>query len=286
MRVFRVGCLQLLTPDALDDISGVATKCLAFTVYSKVQHTPEQDQQQLDAGQLPDSYTAASALPFCCQPLLVLAQAATTNSDQPSPALHQQQAVIAGQPGGAEAPGPEGTQGQGSLPPRTLHCFYCPPPSNSSLLSLAFTDSCGELLHAELLDTAAAGQDSGGAIICRAGALESASLSGFTRMCSSVLRRCLELLTALRAATSPPDLLHRLVIAGGRMVADERRAWRRALEGSPGMRVELPGGVEGIAVVEVEAPVPQRWVGWLERSLVAHIMLMAVLLRLPCCCLT
>ena len=318
--------LQVLTPAALDDLSGTAAKATAFAVYCKAQRQlapdegssqqqqrrrqqeqqpeqpeqqqPEQEQQQQQQQQLEQqqqqleqqqqqpeqqhhqqqleqqqhqqqqleqqqhqqqqqqqpeqqqpeqqqpgcdptegSGAAAPSLPFCSQPLLALASAAVPalQQDVRQPAPHRQEQQEHG----------GGTSGSaGSLPPRTLHCCYgqrtC-----AGLLPLAFTDSCGELVHVELLDCSAAG-----------GLAAAAGSSGrgaeASQACHLVLRRCLELLSQLAPATSPPRLLQCLAIAGMGMSEAERGAWRRVLQQHA---AELPAVA---TVVELQALPPAR----------------------------
>ena len=70
-------------------------------------------------------------------------------------------------------------------------------------------------------------------------------------------QRCLELLGQLRAASSPPNLLHGVAIVGRGMQAAERQAWQQLLEQDPGLALELPAGAE-LAVLDLQAPPPAR----------------------------
>ena len=280
----------MLSPAAVEDLGGAAARSTAFALYSKAQH-PSVDaveQQQLlltgllggaaggldvAAGDVDMGIDAPPAvLPCCSRPLMALASAV-----EPAP-----------EPAAAAAPQ---QQQQQQRQQRTLHCCYRLPPPGTSLLPLAFADSCGELLHAELLDTAAPavrrrhpmpGGSLGDLGELASGAIHQAAigdcrtLSAAELACSLVLARCLELLGSLRASSSPPNLLYNLVIAGGGgvesaggggggMEAAERQTWRRLLDGDPPtalqggstLALQLPHGAE-VVVVELSAAPPTR----------------------------
>ena len=267
---------QVLSPQALSDISGTAAKCTALALYSKVQHVPDHTQHQLAASTL-EGEEAAPALPFCSQPLMVLAHAAmpaTQDVQQPAlPGQQQQQQqqreqqVEDQQRRPEEDTGAMGAEGPArstapALPLRTLHCFYALPPPGASMLPLAFADSCGELVHAELLDTAAARISGLGMAVSSSDSLVAAEAapgrSPAAQACHLVLRRCLELLSLLRAASSPPNLLHSIAIAGSGMGEEERQAWQQLVGQDPGLQLELPAGAE-VAVLDLQAPPPARW---------------------------
>lgn len=247
---------QVLSPQALADLSGAAVKCTAFAVYSRVQRPAPPPDSPLEQADAEPGEAAPASLPLCSQPLLVLAPQA---GQQPPASAPQQQPAEDGEciDTAVEA---------GPPPQRTLHCCYGRPLPGSSLLPLAFTDSCGELLHAELLDTAAASLGSlglaGSSTESLAAAAEASSSPGGSaaarRMCRLVLRRSVELLGMLRTASNPPNMLHSLAIAGTDMQPGERQAWRQLLQ-EDAAASELPPGAE-LSVVELQAPPPSRCV--------------------------
>ncbi|KAL4857282.1 Mediator of RNA polymerase II transcription subunit 13-like [Chlorella vulgaris] len=246
--------LQVVTPQALADISGTATRCTALSLYSKAQCRPVLEQQQLTGPELAAD-AAAPTLPLCSQPLMVLANAAALPHRQDVQQQQQQQQ----QQDQRQSTGLCSTEGQTDAS-RALHCFYVLPPRGTSLLALAFTDSCGELLHAEVLDIAAACLSSLSSTdsLLNAAVGEAAGLP-VTRACRLVLRRSLELFSTLRAASNPPGLLSSLVIAGRVMGREERLAWRQLLEQDPTLP-ELPPGAE-VAALELQALPPRRYAG-------------------------
>ncbi|KAI3438134.1 hypothetical protein D9Q98_000575 [Chlorella vulgaris] len=248
--------LQVVTPQALADISGTATRCTALSLYSKAQCRPVPEQQQLTGPELAAD-AAAPSLPLCSQPLMVLANAAALPHRQD---VQQQQQQQQQQQDQRQSTGLCSTEGQTDAS-RALHCFYVLPPRGTSLLALAFTDSCGELLHAEVLDIAAACLSSLSSTdsLLNAAVGEAAGLP-VTRACRLVLRRSLELFSTLRAASNPPDLLSSLVIAGRVMGREERLAWRHLLEQDPPALPELPPGAE-VAALELQALPPRRYAG-------------------------
>lgn len=238
--------MQVLTPQALSDLSGTAVRCTAFAVYSKMQRPmlPASSLEQQPGAAVAEEDAVPPCLPCYSQPLLVLASAAAPPPMQD--VLQQQQQQQVG-------------SSQGGLLPRRLHCCYGWPPPGSNLLPLVFTDSCGELLHAELLDcSAAGGLDSLGsaASLTAIGGTGCSSSRGTAARptYSLVLQRCAELLRRLQAATNPPGLLQSLAIAGTDMQQAERQAWRQLLAQEAG---ELPAGIE-VAVVELQALPPAR----------------------------
>ena len=253
--------LQVLSPQALTDISGAAARCTAFALYSKVRHVAADTQLEAVLGAAAQPGEAVPPrLPFCSQPLLALASVAA-----PAAAAVQQQQQQRDSAATATAEGHGGSGGGApSLERRTLHCAYALPPPGTSLLPLAVTDCCGELLHAELLDTSAGGLGGLGAAASSSDSLAAAA-SGTasrrpcpaSRACHRVLQRCLELLGQLRAASSPPNLLHGVAIVGRGMQAAERQAWQQLLEQDPGLALELPAGAE-LAVLDLQAPPPAR----------------------------
>jgi hypothetical protein len=244
--------VQVVTPQALADISGTATRCTALSLYSKAQCRPVPEQQQLTGPELAAD-AAAPTLPLCSQPLMVLANAAALPHRQD---VQQQQQQQQQQQDQRQSTGLCSTEGQTDAS-RALHCFYVLPPRGTSLLALAFTDSCGELLHAEVLDIAAACLSSLSSTdsLLNAAVGEAAGLP-VTRACRLVLRRSLELFSTLRAASNPPGLLSSLVIAGRVMGREERLAWRQLLEQDPALP-ELPPGAE-VAALELQALPPRR----------------------------
>ena len=254
----------MLSPQALADISGAAARCTAFALYSKVRHVAADNQLEPVVGvaALPGEAVPPPRLPFCSQPLLALAAAAAPAA---AAVQQQQQQRDSTAPAAAEGLNSGGVSGGGAPSPerRTLHCAYALPPPGTSLLPLAVTDCCGELLHAELLDTSTGVLGSLGAGASSSDSLAAAvvgTASGHpcpARACRRVLQRCLELLGQLRAASSPPNLLHGVAIVGRGMQAAERQAWRQLLEQDPGLPLELPAGAE-LAVLDLQAPPPAR----------------------------
>ena len=247
---------QLLTPQALEDLSGVAAKCTAFAVYSKAQRQLQLGGSlffRMEAATLEPGEAAPASLPFCSQPLMALASAAAAPGSQDV----QQPAPCPQQTGSRRA----------GLQLRTLHCCYGRPPAGSSLLPLAFTDSCGELVHAELLDMAACQLGLGAAGSSSTDSLAAAADAGSSRagssgtpaglMCRLVLRRCSELLSSLRAASSPPNLLRGIAIAGMGMQPAERAAWQQLLgHGAP--HSAGPPVDAQVSVAELQALPPAR----------------------------
>lgn len=242
---------QVLTPQALADLSGAAAKCTAFAVYSKAQRQLQPD-GAAEPMALEPGEAAPASLPFCSQPLLALASAAAAPGSQDV----QQPAPCQQQPGG----GPAGL--------RTLHCCYGRPPVGSSLLPLAFTDSCGELVHVELLDVAAcqlglgvAGSSSTDSLAAAVDACGSGKGGGSGTpaglMCRLVLRRCNELLSSLRAASNPSNLLHSIAVASVGMQPAEREAWQQLLGRAALHPAELPAAAQ-VSVVELQALPPAR----------------------------
>ena len=112
------------------------------------------------------------------------------------------------------------------------------------MLPLALTDSVGELLHVEALDTAAV-----------VGAAADDDSPAFLA-CQLVMRRSPEVLHVLSAACTPPGVLHGIAIASTSMGEQERQAWQQLLQ-DPGLQLELVPGAE-LAVVELDAPPPAR----------------------------
>ncbi|KAL4452275.1 hypothetical protein ABPG75_007937 [Micractinium tetrahymenae] len=354
--------LQLLSPAALADIDGTAARCTAFALYSKMRHVPTDSRvEQLVATAQPLEAQAAT-LPFCSQPLLVLASAAaveTGTAEQQRVQLgkqpvqleqqqqQQQQTELEDPPLPSEPAPPlpalppslneeqqedgecmelvelqskalqdvqqqqasscqleAGDSSSEPAAPRTLHCFYALPPPGCPFLSLALADTCGELLHVELLDMSAEGlaglgfgiagssTDSLMAAAPAAAVAPAAGSSGRTpasRVCQLVLQRCLELLGSLRAASSPPGLVHSLAIAAAGMQPAEREAWRRLVGGDASAALALPAGAE-LAVLDLHAFPPARFAGpdppsgcrlLLERSNDGGGMLQARVLWLP-----
>lgn len=157
-----------------------------------------------------------------------------------------------------------GRGGEAALQRRTLHCFYVLPPPGCPFLPLAMADSCGELLHAELLDISAAhmagiglglaGSSTGGPHAAAPAMVMSSSTS---LVCQLVLQRCLELLGLLRAASNPPGVLHSLAIAAAGMQQAELEAWRQLVGDDAPTAPGLDGGVK-LAVLDLHALPPAR----------------------------
>lgn len=318
-------CLQLLSHEALADIDGTAARCTAFALYSKARHMPTDTRLEQLVVAPHSAEPQPAVLPFCSQPLLVLASAAAATASggqeqslpgQQAPPGEQEQRqqlhagagpsaqiaepslpqppLLPGLPAEQQEDGecmevaePQHAQhdhiqsqqqagdcqleagGRGSepaLPLRTLHCFYAPPPPGCPLLPLAVADSCGELLHAELLDTSAvqmAGLGLGPAgngtdSLQEAAGVPPAASSSASLVCQLVLGRSLELLGMLRAASSPPGLLHSLAIATTGMQPAEREQWRQLVGGDTPAALGLPAGAE-LAVLDLHVLPPARW---------------------------
>lgn len=250
--------LQLLTPQALADLTGTAARCTAFAVYSKAQRQVQPD-GSLEQMSLEPGEALPASLPFCSQPLVALASAAAavrSAQDVQQPAASQQQQSS------SEA-GPQ---------QRTLHCCYAPPLAGSSLLPLAFTDSCGELVHAELLNSAACGlglgavgsRSSGGAAAAGSNAGSDVD-SGIPAsvVCRAVLQRCIELLASLRAVSGMADALQDLAISAVGMQPSEQEAWRQLLQHDARHDVLQQMGLPQdscLSVVELQALPPARCV--------------------------
>lgn len=267
--------------------------------------------------QTPEAQPAA--LPFCSQPLLVLASAAvgSATGGQQQPGQQQVQAAQQQQQGRpqqeagaapspplpAPLPGPAAEQqedgecmdvaepqraghecpqlqqqavsslvvgvsrdSEPALPRRTLHCFYQAPPPGCPFLPLAVADSCGELLHAELLDTSAAqmagrglglGGSSTDSLHAAAPGMGTAASRAASRVCQLVLERCQELLGMLQAASSPPGLLDSLAIAATDMQQAEQEAWRQLVGGNSSTVHGMAAGAE-LAVLDLHAHPPAR----------------------------
>lgn len=250
--------LQLVTPEALADMSGTATRCTALALYSKMQRPVDTSVSHLPAGSAVGC-DAPLTLPVCSQPLILLADAAMHPGapDAQNPQQEQLRQVHDSNAAVAVAEEQPARLQAGPVP-RTLHCFYTLPPPGTSQLPLVFADSCGELMHVEVSDLAAARISSLNSSDHLPDAAPGNSPSSpVERACRQVLERSLQLLGMLRAASNPPNLLRCLAIGSGRMGQEERRVWRQLLEAEPSLQLELPPGVEA-AVVEVEALAPAR----------------------------
>lgn len=242
--------LQLLAPQALADVRGTAARCTAFAVYSKAQRQVQPD-SPLELALEPGEALPAP-LPLCSQPLMVLASAAaaghsTQDVQQPAAACQHQH---------------EGSEV--GVQQFALHCCYARPPTGSSLLPLVFTDSCGELVHAELLDSSACGHGLGSSSsAAAAGGSGSRNSSGGGSgtpagvACRLVLQRCVELLASLRAAGGPSNLLQDIVVSAVGMQPAERIAWQQLLERDALQHAGLPEGCQ-VSVVELRALPPAR----------------------------
>lgn len=274
---------QLLTPQALADLTDVAARCTAYAVYSKTQRQV-QPESPLEEMALEPGEALPAPPPVCSQPLMTLSSAAAGHSTQDV----QQPAASQCQQDGSDS----------SLQPRTLHCCYAQPPAGSSLLPLAFTDSCGELVHAELLDRAACGLGLGtlgssGSAAAAAGNSSSAAAVGSSsrshgggsssstsagRACRLVLQRCGELLASLQAASGPPAVLQDIVISSVGLQPAERLAWQQLLEPAELQQAGLAEGAR-TTVVELRALPPARCVTVYARR-VEESMLRALLVPL------
>lgn len=244
--------LQLLAPQALADLTGTAARCTAFAVYSKAQRQVQPD-SLLEEMALEPGEALPAPLPLCSQPLMVLASAAAA-------ARHSVQDMQ--QPAAAGQHQQEGSEA--GVQQYALHCCYAQPPTGSSLLPLFFTDSCGELVHAELLDSSACGHGLGSSSSAAAaggsGRRKSSGDGSGTPAgvaCRLVLQRCVELLASLRAAGGPSKLLQGIVVSAVGMQPAERTAWQQLLERDALQLTGLPEGCQ-VSVVELRTLPPAR----------------------------
>lgn len=263
--------MQLLSHEALQDLSGAASRCTAFALYSKTRHVPTSSSADRQLAAADPQEEVPPSLPFSSQPLMVLAPPAEAAVGAAGTLPPQQQEGPPLPPGPAPPlpPNPGEQQQQHDEPAgsgadelqRTLHCFYASPPPGCTLLPLAFTDSCGELQHAELLDVGPESLGLADDSSCQLAAAAEAGAAGSAatqRICRAVLRRCLALLSALRAASHPPCLLHGVAIAAAGMQPCEQAAWRQlAAQDAALQQLGLPDGAE-LAVLDLQALPPAR----------------------------
>ena len=241
--------IQPIGLSSLSDLSGASARAAALSVYSKLRRSPSALGSCHLRGQETLLACSTGCAPLAAEPLMVLSDQATPSTDaSPLPPDNL----------GADGDGPRGPSS------RNLYCSYCWRPSpftdaalqcegaaddpgtvhGVNWLSMAWTDSSGEILEAQVVACPHGGSYPGGA----AGKMVNRTFQVTSAIVSRVLSASLAIQEAGRRAGSGPTgtlspdggsgeraggRYSRIVITkAGYMTCGEAAAWRVLLHGA------------------------------------------------------